>query len=448
MTDELTPAYDRDTGQVVLEGLPTGAAGGAGLVPAAGLELVFDRADGRLSRVAIDIPEPGGPIDSGATAGLTGIFGQSAPETVQAAATGRGRVRALSPDRRLSASWSRLARLDAARDTSPVAPASALWAAEAAQLAEQGGLHARARAEACKAVAGLAELLGRRPGPEPLLQAALAVANLAEADEPEGAERLREIARQAPIGSSEQWIAEHANVPERLGDLERRLVDTGWVDTPGLQWSLDPVLVAGRALLPGLSPLTDVIVHCEVAPDRVVVEALRAPEARDDTVSRCRVRLVDPAARRVLGVAAFRAQEAAAWVRAEICPPFPADELSEAWVEVVDDEHRPVQGMRLRRMRRALRWADTALRSEQCPRGLAPQFATADWSALAFRAWERCRADWQAAGDTDRAFLCAVRLAVAGSQAHRPEAPSRWAAELADRPRLRERAFLAEALGC
>jgi hypothetical protein len=54
MASNLTPTYDSDTGQVVLEGLPTGAAGGAGLIPVPGLELEFDRADGRLAWAAVE----------------------------------------------------------------------------------------------------------------------------------------------------------------------------------------------------------------------------------------------------------------------------------------------------------------------------------------------------------------------------------------------------------
>ena len=57
----LTLAYDEDAGQVVLEGLPGGPAGEAGLSLAEGIELLFDCADGRLSRVIIDAGEPGGP---------------------------------------------------------------------------------------------------------------------------------------------------------------------------------------------------------------------------------------------------------------------------------------------------------------------------------------------------------------------------------------------------
>ena len=48
----LTLTYDEDVGQVVLEGLPCGPAGEAGLSLADGIELFFDCADGRQCGLA------------------------------------------------------------------------------------------------------------------------------------------------------------------------------------------------------------------------------------------------------------------------------------------------------------------------------------------------------------------------------------------------------------
>ena len=52
--NDLTPSFERETGQVILEGLPAGVAGEAPLIPVPGLDLAFDRADGRLCRVVVD----------------------------------------------------------------------------------------------------------------------------------------------------------------------------------------------------------------------------------------------------------------------------------------------------------------------------------------------------------------------------------------------------------
>ena len=447
MESELTPTYDSDAGQVVLEGLPKGAAGGAGLVPVPGLELEFDCADGHLSRVVVDTGRPGSPtlFEEPAADVLEALFGQPAAAAVRGAAAQRGTRRALSPDTRLSAIWSRLARLESARATSPV-PTSPLWAAEAAQLAGQGGLHSRAGAEARRAVAGLTELLSHAPLlPEALSQAALAVADIAEPDEPGAAGQLRDYARKLPAGPLEQWLAEQAGAPTLSDDLQGRSPSTDKEQIPGLQWSLDPGLVPEGVFLPGLSPLSDLIVHPGDGHDRVIVEVLLAPGADRDVLSRCRARLVDPSARRVFASAHFLPEGTR--VRAELTPPFPMDELKETWVEVVDDEQRPVRSEQLRRTRRALRWADAALRAEQRPQGLAPQFTGQDWTALAASAWEHCRYDWEDTGDSDRAFLATRRHAAISHAAHVPEAPSAWTADLAGRPPLREPAFLAEAIG-
>jgi hypothetical protein len=86
--------------------------------------------------------------------------------------------------------------------------------------------------------------------------------------------------------------------------------------------------------------------------------------------------------------------------------PAPAA-LDALWVEVVDDERRPVRGTRLRHMRRALRWADAALRAASRPAGLAPGLTDEQWAWLAALAWDRCHSDWTAAGDAGRAALAA-----------------------------------------
>src|ERR1700722_10169970 len=153
----LTPSCERETGQVILEGLCAGVAGEAPLIPAPGLDLAFDRADGHLCRVVVDTVGTGGPVAVGeqVAAMLIRLFGAEAPSVVSGAATGSGGARALSPEPGLAATLSSLARLDAARATSPVPPGSSWWAAEAADLAERAGLHAGASAEAHRALAEL-----------------------------------------------------------------------------------------------------------------------------------------------------------------------------------------------------------------------------------------------------------------------------------------------------
>jgi hypothetical protein len=85
-----------------------------------------------------------------------------------------------------------------------------------------------------------------------------------------------------------------------------------------------------------------------------------------------------------------------------------------AWVEVVGDERRPADGILLRRVRRALRWADAALRAQSRPHGLATELTDEQWGRLAALAWDRCRAGWEAADDPVRAALAATRGESAG----------------------------------
>jgi hypothetical protein len=348
--NDLTPSYEPDAGQVILEGHPAGPAGEAGLVPVTGVDLAFDRGDGRLVRVVADAP------DQTAAALLTRLFGPQATAVLDevvtsAAEPGAPRARALSPEPVLCAALSSLARLDAARDTSPAPRRSPWWAAEAAVLAEQAGLHDRARAEAGRLRSGIVPHRPCTPG--------LDVA---------------------------------AEVAELEKDSVRR---------PGLHWVLDLALVPAGLFRPGLSPHSDLLVRYDGDAGFVAVEAMLAPGADVADAERCQVRLVDPAVRRILAQADGQVTESR--LRAQLRLPFPLDELDGAWIEVVEGPHRPVRGAKAHLIRRALRWADAALRAERAPAGLAPQSTAEDWTALSAIAWQRCRRDWAAAGDSARA---------------------------------------------
>jgi hypothetical protein len=83
---------------------------------------------------------------------------------------------------------------------------------------------------------------------------------------------------------------------------------------------------------------------------------------------------------------------------------------------VVQDKLWPVRSATGHRIRRALRWADAALRAERAPAGLAPHSAHEDWVTLATTAWERCGRDWVAAGDDDRAAQATRRQATVNRQ--------------------------------
>src|SRR5579863_4442604 len=197
--NDLVPCFEEETGQVILDGVAAGAAGEAALVPAPGVELAFDRADGQLCRVIVDM-QPAG-VDEQLAAVLTRLFGQEATAVIAAAAEPGEGLR-LSPEPVMCLALSRLARLDAARATSPVTCSSPWWAAEAADLAERAGLPARARAEARHAVRGLIEAVAGWALPGEAIATARSVASIAAADEPEAATRLRKALDGARPGLS------------------------------------------------------------------------------------------------------------------------------------------------------------------------------------------------------------------------------------------------------
>jgi hypothetical protein len=395
--NDLTPSFERETGQVTLDGLPAGAAGEAFLTPVPGLDLAFDRVDGRLCRAVVGVAGAGGSVAVGehTAAMLIRLFGQEAPGVVLGAALPYGdepqAVLALCPEPELARTLSSLARLYAAQATSPAPACSRWWAAEAAELAERAGLPATP---------------GAKTGPPPAAPPRVPVLNVA------------------------------AEV-ESLGKDCTQMA--------GTQWMLDPGMVPAGLFQFGLSPYSDLVVSRARRQSRIVVETLLAPEADRRALSRCRARLVIPAVRRILAEAGFTAVGSKA--RAELRLPFRPDELAESWIEVVQDKRRPVRSATGHRTRRALRWADAALRAERAPAALDPAATREDWSALAAAAWDRCRIDWAAAGDADRAYLAARRQAVVDPRACVPRAPSATAAEIARRVPLAAPACLAEAMG-
>jgi len=350
--DDLTPSYEPDAGQVILEGRPAGPAGEAGLVPVAGVDLAFDRHDGHLVRVVADADDQGA-----ARLLLDRLFGPQAARVLGQVVSRRAEPGApyphrFSPEPTLSAALSSLARLDAVRDTSPVPRRSPWWAAEATVLAEQAGLHDRARAEARRLHGIIAPHHACAPG---------------------------------------------LDVAAEVEELEKKDA----AQRPGLNWALDPALVPAGLLRPGLSPHSDLLVRYDDGEGTVIVEATLAAGADNADADRCLVRLVDPAVRRVLAQSDCRVTGSR--LHAELRLPWPLDELDEAWIEVVEGMGRPVRSAQARLIRRALRWADTALRADRAPAGLAPQASAADWAALAALAREQCRQDWAAAGDSGRA---------------------------------------------
>lgn len=432
MRNELivTLGWDEDAGQVTLDASPEGPAGGAALNVAEGVELIFDCASGELSRVLIDTGRPGGPaaLSQSAAAALKNLFGARACTAVRLAFRKDGDPLPIRPEPVILAALSRLARLDAARLTSPVT-GSPLWSVEAAQLAARAGLSARMTAEAHRAAAAL-EWADDVP-PEVLAAAATAVADLVEAAEPELARRLRDAVA----------LASGATAASRKRGRSLRLPDAGMEagqrggDLEQLHWGLDPRLIPAGIFQHALWPDAELTVRPERS--RLIVEARLAPGADLGALARCHARLVDPANRTDLATASFR-DLGDSRVRAEIRKRRPPQE---AWVEIVDDASRPVHSAKLRHMRRAMRWADAALSAGR----QTFRLADAEWTRLAAVAWGRCAEEWVAAGDRDRAYLAAAReVAMYPGLEVRAEPPSAWAKEMASRAPVKEEPFLAE----
>jgi hypothetical protein len=253
------------------------------------------------------------------------------------------------------------------------------------------GLRGRALADAGRAVRALGQG-GRLAVPGNAARTALAAADIAASAEPEAARQLRESVvvdeRPRPLGTVTLDVA--AEVEGLAKDCVR---------APGPQWMLDPGLAPAWLFRPGLTPHSDLVARLEGRGRRVVVEATPVAGAQPAAVGRWHARLVDPAARQVLALAGFRESGSRLQAEFELPSPLTAD-VSETWVEVVEDGDRPVRSAQAHLIQRALRWADAALRAGRAPTGLAPWSSSDDWSALADLAWERCVRDWAAVGHT------------------------------------------------
>jgi hypothetical protein len=426
----MTVVWDDEAGQILLEDLPAGPAGEAWLSPVDGVELLFDNADGQLARVLVDATAGQRPGDP-ALSFLAGLLGTQAAAAAGQGARWDGSPVPLRVDEGRLAGLSRLARLDAARAVSPVAESPG-WVVEAVLLAGRAGLTARAAAEARRAAAALAGVLpdalpGALPGALPAALVRAVVEAVQETDA-RLARRLREHA--ALLRSGRVAAARHARAwPAALPQGGEAAGDTG-----GLEPWLDPQTAPAGVFRHHVWPAADLTVRITESGIRVAAEVV--PGASRKAMATCRARLVDPARRAVISMAPLRATGGSR-VSADIPTQAPP---SGAWVEVAREPGLPVFGAQLRRIRRAMRWADAALLAGRRP----PGRGAAEWDLLARGAWERCAQDWSAASDADRAYLAAERARALGSEVRVAEPPSVWAKDAARRPPLREAPFLAE----
>jgi hypothetical protein len=449
MTGELAIAADKNTGLLILHGPPTGPAGGAILTPVPGFDLLFDRVTNQLCRVTLDPhrADCATPVEIEIRRAMARLFGTGTAREIWAIMRdGTGAARKVWPRLGPVRAFSQLACFDAARATSPVPASSPVWAAEATVLAQRAGLLERAQSEASCAAAGMAHIMREAPLPSLLAPTLSVVAEQVEPANPAAAKFLREPPAGWFEGSLRAWLAEFGSPgAEQPGTCTRfSTVHAG--SCQSLRWALDLTLLPAGLLLPALTPGSDLAVR-HAGQGIIAVTARLAPGADTETLSRCRVRLVDPVSRRVIAQAPLAHDGITARAAIKIPPsPLNASETAEAWVEIVGDQDRPVRSHSLRRQRQALRWADTALRAGRRPYGLAPNLSDSEWAAMAVNGWEHCRRHWEYLGDRRRASQAAAR-ALASARVIGPRPVTQFSAPGTAEGRPGKPGFLAETVG-
>ena len=445
----LAPCYDHAAGQMIFRGPPVGVAGEASIEPVPGLELAFDRADGRLCWAAADTTgEPPVAFDPRVAPMLTRLFGPHALAVALGAVAFPGDAHGVCPEPGLTGTLSSLARLQVAQVTSPVPAESPWWAAEAAGLAERAGLASQAAALASRALPRLIRQFDNRDRPafpEQAVRAARVVAENCAATQPEEADRLL-----AAIGDTLDAPLARCIASPLVTTLdvagEVALMREERFRSSGPQWLLDPVRVPAGLFRFGLSPWTDLFVRRKARqPGIVVVMAKLAPDADRDALSRCVARLVDPPVRRIVAQESFVVLGSRAIAELEL--KVPLEEWPESWAEVADDKRQPVRSAKGHWASRARRWADAALRAERAPRGIDSRATPEDWAALAVAAWDRCCRDWTKAGDPGRAGLAASRQAAVDAWIRDPVPTTLEATTDACQEAANDPCYLAEVVG-
>ncbi len=446
----LAPCYERASGQVIFRGPPTGVAGEASIEPVPGLELAFDRADGRLCwAVADTVAQRPVAFNPQVAAMLTRLLGSHALDVALSAVASPGDAPTVWPDPELAGTLSSLARLQAAQATSPVPAESHWWAAEAFGLAEDAGLASQAAALASRALPGLLRQLDRSDWsalPEQAVRAARRVAQNSAATHPEAARRLTAICDfRSPAPLARPIASRPVTGLDVVGEVT--LLREERSRSGGPQRLLDPDRVPAGLFRFGLSPRTDLFVRRNAREGRsVTVIAALAPGADRDALSRCVARLVDPPVRRVVAQESFVVAGSRAIAELELNAPL--EEWPKSWVEVTGDKHQPVRSAHGHWASRAKRWADAALRAERAPTGIDSGAAPSNWAALAAAAWDMCRQDWLQAGDDGRAWLAVGRQAAIGAEMRDRRSSAVIAGLPACRAAVDHPCYLAELVGC
>jgi len=418
----LYASWQEALGSITLTGAPSGPGGTTEVSPTPGLTVMFDACSGGLCGLLIEVKNGPGlsELEPDAETILEGVLGGVGLGSLRDHLDDSGEPVAvtLDGDAELVGSLARLALALDAQHTDPVDPASPLWDAEQALLSERCGLRTLAKTHAGRAAERLVGLVAFEPqllsGVSRL--AVRTVADLCQPVLPEASKILTDALDGHGVpGSYSGYPIERAQLRANQAKTHPPIV-------------IDPSLVPPRTFLLAEDPLDDI--ELSIEHDTVSVRIRLEAWARRSVVEGCVLRQVDRRSRNVLAEAPLvrAGRLARGELRLTRRPPDGAD------LEVVAGPDEPVGSTRMASRRRALRFADAALRAQRHPSALHPEWDEARWSELAATFWQQSAAAWRDAGDQTLASQADERAehSLAGEPASHPQ--QAFLAELATPP--------------
>jgi hypothetical protein len=432
---ELDAYFDTEMGELILDGVPEGPAGGVDITPTEGLLIGFDAATGMVSTIMVEPLFHAGQLSyqDEQRRLLGSLFPGEVLEELIDLHKGDHHLR-VAPNRAMLDQLYRLALLETAQAFDPVAPESPLWDLEALALAHEAHLVEMGHLVARQSLLVATDLFMAYPwllGDAKIRSWVPLLSSYGAPVDAEAADELRNLSEQTLLAELEEefknQLVHRQLEPSVLGEPNQpdtRLITEG---------ALDLTLVANATFVTGTYPTDDLSVS--VSESGVLIAAVRLhPYARRSTVESHVLRLVDRQAKEVIASSVLEYHGSTA--RAAFEPPS-HPEIS---LEIAQGSNEPVSGSGLYHLRLGYRYGLGALRARRGPATLYPDLRPSHLEREVKNLWLSARTHLSEAGENGRGTLAEL---YAGSSRELQQ-ESQWVADRSDVPLRSEAPFLGE----